>query len=404
MRTYTRVLIIVFFLSSFCISTTSAQNWYKGNLHTHSLWSDGDNFPEMIAEWYKSNGYNFLAVTDHNRLQEGDNWRTVPGGFLTADVFNKYKEKFGEKYVEVKKEENDITKVRLKTLSEYRSRYEEEERFLLINGEEITSSYGGLPLHVNGINTKEVIPRQYGNSLSEVLQHAVNTTLMQRKRTGQKMFPILNHPNFWKAYTALDIMKVQNARFFEVQNGLLQTGSYGDHNHDSTEIMWDKVNLQLIKQGRPLLFGVAVDDSHNYHQFGPLFHNPGRAWVMVNAPRLEAAALIDAMEAGRYYASTGIVLKDLSVTEKQISLIVQSEVDVVYTIQFIGVRKGSEKATVLKQVTGTEASYTLHEQDLFVRAKIMSSKFPKNPHKPGDYETAWTQPVSQLAIPYNAPE
>jgi hypothetical protein len=396
--------MIVLFLSGVFISTASAQNWYKGNLHTHSLWSDGDNFPEMIADWYKSNGYNFLAVTEHNRLQEGENWRVVPGGFLTADVLNKYKLKFGEKYVEVKKEENGDTKVRLKTLAEYREQYEEAGRFLLINGEEITSSYNGRPLHVNGINTKEVVPRQHGNDIPEVLQHAVNTTLQQRKRTGQKMFPILNHPNFWKTYTASDIMKVQNVRFFEVQNGLLQTGSYGDHNHDSTEVMWDKVNLELIRQGRPLLFGVGVDDSHNYHRFGPEFHNPGRAWVMVNASKLEPETLVDAMEAGHFYASTGIVLKDLSFTNKSISIKVESETDVVYTIQFIGVRKGNERSAVLKQVTGNEASYTLTDQDIFVRAKITSSKFPKNPHKPGDYETAWTQPVSPVAFPYRAPE
>ena len=27
--------------------------WWKGNIHTHSLWSDGNDFPEMIADWYK---------------------------------------------------------------------------------------------------------------------------------------------------------------------------------------------------------------------------------------------------------------------------------------------------------------------------------------------------------------
>ena len=26
--------------------------WYKGNTHTHSLWSDGNDFPEMIAKYY----------------------------------------------------------------------------------------------------------------------------------------------------------------------------------------------------------------------------------------------------------------------------------------------------------------------------------------------------------------
>ncbi|MFO0064709.1 MAG: hypothetical protein ACK523_01980, partial [Pirellulaceae bacterium] len=27
--------------------------WWKGNLHTHSFWSDGNDFPEMISEWYR---------------------------------------------------------------------------------------------------------------------------------------------------------------------------------------------------------------------------------------------------------------------------------------------------------------------------------------------------------------
>ena len=48
--------------------------WWKGNLHTHSLWSDGDDYPEMIADWYRSNGYNFLGISDHNILAEGQRW------------------------------------------------------------------------------------------------------------------------------------------------------------------------------------------------------------------------------------------------------------------------------------------------------------------------------------------
>ena len=34
--------------------------WFKGNTHTHSYWSDGDDFPEMIMEWYKTHGYDFI--------------------------------------------------------------------------------------------------------------------------------------------------------------------------------------------------------------------------------------------------------------------------------------------------------------------------------------------------------
>ena len=43
--------------------------WFKGNTHTHSLWSDGNDFPEMITDWYKQKGYDFLAISDHNVLQ-----------------------------------------------------------------------------------------------------------------------------------------------------------------------------------------------------------------------------------------------------------------------------------------------------------------------------------------------
>ena len=48
--------------------------WLKGNLHTHSLWSDGDDFPEMIGDWYKRNGYQFLALTEHNVIAEKERW------------------------------------------------------------------------------------------------------------------------------------------------------------------------------------------------------------------------------------------------------------------------------------------------------------------------------------------
>jgi len=40
--------------------------WYRGNLHTHTTNSDGDESPEFVANGYDTNGYDFLAITDHN--------------------------------------------------------------------------------------------------------------------------------------------------------------------------------------------------------------------------------------------------------------------------------------------------------------------------------------------------
>ena len=71
--------------------------WLKGNIHTHSFWSDGNQFPEMIASWYKQKGYDFLALTDHNVLSKGEKW--MPLSTLKArggdDILENYISAFG---------------------------------------------------------------------------------------------------------------------------------------------------------------------------------------------------------------------------------------------------------------------------------------------------------------------
>ena len=36
-----------FLFASVFAANTATNHWFKGNLHTHSFWSDGDDFPEM---------------------------------------------------------------------------------------------------------------------------------------------------------------------------------------------------------------------------------------------------------------------------------------------------------------------------------------------------------------------
>lgn len=45
-------------------------NWYKGNLHTHTTVSDGALSPKEVLRLYKENGYDFIAITDHDRLSK----------------------------------------------------------------------------------------------------------------------------------------------------------------------------------------------------------------------------------------------------------------------------------------------------------------------------------------------
>jgi hypothetical protein len=48
---------------------------------------------------------------------------------------------------------------------------------------------------------------------------------------------------------------------------------------------------------------------------------------------------------------------------------------------------------VLAQVDGIAPSYTFKGDEIYVRAKIVSSKPMSNPYKAGETECAWVQPV-----------
>ncbi|HJO92059.1 MAG TPA: hypothetical protein QF753_01555 [Victivallales bacterium] len=41
-------------------------NWYKGNTHTHSTFSDGTKTPQQLDKLYASKGYSFIFLTDHH--------------------------------------------------------------------------------------------------------------------------------------------------------------------------------------------------------------------------------------------------------------------------------------------------------------------------------------------------
>ena len=397
------ILLLLWTLLLTCPSLAQPTvQWYKGNLHTHSYWSDGDDFPEMIMDWYQSHGYDFVALSDHNVLATGEFWKLMPDTEAGKQRFEEYRAKFGEDWVVYKKNDEGRVEVKLKTLEEYGPRFEEKGEFLIIQAEEITDAYQGKPIHMNATNVQELITPQGGKSVSEVMQNNLDQVYAQRKRTGQPMFPHLNHPNFGWAITVEDMQVLRGERFFEVYNGHPLVHNYGDASHLGTEAMWDRLLIHYLQEGKPLLYGLATDDAHNYHTYDGEHSNPGRGWVMVRATQLSAAALIEAMEKGDFYASTGVTLEDIRFGNNTLSVRVAGEEGVTYTIQFWGAKqsdKNGKGATLLKEVRGTQGAYTLQNDDLYVRVKVISSRLQENPFAEGDTETAWTQPVVPEASP-----
>src|SRR5688572_13723893 len=211
-----RAIFLGAVLAAFSGCTADApRRWWKGNLHTHSLWSDGDDYPEMIAAWYKERGYHFLALSDHNILSDHERWIDIEksrGGEL---AFGKYLKRFGEPWVE-QRNLNGIREVRLKKLSEFRQLSEEAGKFLMIPSEEISGRYLRAPIHINATNIREVIQPPEGKGVVDVMQKIVDAVHEQRERTRVPMFPHINHPNFGWAITAEELMLVDRERFFEV--------------------------------------------------------------------------------------------------------------------------------------------------------------------------------------------
>jgi hypothetical protein len=393
-----------------------APQWWKGNLHTHSLWSDGDDYPEMIAAWYKERGYHFLALSDHNVLSDQEHWIPVTKNKTGEAVLSKYVARFGDAWVE-RREVDGARQVRLKMLSEFRQLVEEPGRFLMIQSEELSARYQSIPIHINATNLREFVAPRTGNSVLEVMQNNVNAVVEQRRRTGVPMFPHINHPNFGWAITAEELMQLENERFFEIYNGHPMVHNAGDELHAGAERIWDIILTErLAELGKPPLFAMAVDDSHHYHGEPKKDSRPGRGWVMVRAAKLGAEELIAAMEAGDFYASAGVTLKDVRRGKDEIAIEIDAEPGVTYRTDFIGTRHGYDRkripvfgengsplrvtntyskdiGTVLASIEGTSARYALKGDEIYVRARITSSRIKANPPTLGEYEQAWTQPL-----------
>ena len=398
--------------------TTAPPQYWRGNLHTHTLWSDGDDFPEMVVDWYKQHGYHFLALTDHNVIAEGTKWVDADANATRKTAVTKYARRFGERWLETRTVK-DKAQVRLKPLAEFRSLFEEPGKFLLVPAEEITHAYAKRPVHINGINLREPIKPLDGKDAVETVRVNLRQVNEQRTKTSRVMIAFLNHPNFGWGVRAEEMLLADELRYFEVFNGHPGVRNYGDEQHASCERVWDiTLALRLGKHNLPVVYGLATDDSHGYHEYGVGRVNPGRGWVMVKAPFLTAETVVKGLEAGDFYASTGVVLNEITRAGDTLKLAIRTEPGVTYKTEFVATLKGTDltgtpkvfkdkdgKETpvtgdysldigkVVAQSTDANPTYTLTGKELYVRAKVTSSKPHPNPYAKGDVEVAWTQPV-----------
>jgi len=378
-----------------------AEQWYKGELHCHSHWSDGSTLPELVIDWYRANGFHFMSLTDHNVLQLDQNrWREAASALL-ADS----RQKFGNDFVETK-EENEKTLVRMKTIHELRKLFNKEGSFLLVPGHEQNAAVAGRTLHSNAVNISETIP--FPSNFSTVAEGALawrKATLENAAKSGDVGFWMLNHPE-WPYYDVQPEMLIEasDIEFYE-WNVTSPAERYPIHpDHPTHEKYWDIVNSFRLIQDKKLIYLVATSDAHQYGRFDNGLANPGCGWVGVRAEKLEANALFSAMKKGDFYSSTGVEMKDIrfDAGTGTLHVEVKPEEGVSYSIRFVGTKKdfdtstrtfedpqvgnrparagtiySNDIGTTFQTVSGTSASYRMAPDDLYVRAVITSNKMPQ---------------------------
>ncbi len=299
----------------------AGKRWFKGNTHTHTTMSDGDSSPEVVAKWYKDHDYRFLVLSDHNVFTDPESLRELV-----------------------------------------------DSTFLLIPGEEVTTSFKEKPVHVNGLNLPYLVNPVADTSLVGTIQRNVDAV---RAVNG---VPHVNHPNFRWAFSQRELLQINNDKLLEIFNGHPSVNNFGGGGWPAMDQVWD----HLLTAGKEI-YGIAVDDAHHFlGEFAPGRSNPGRGWAVVRAKNLDAREIVESLEKGLFYASTGVELDDIKITSTQIEIHIAKHGDFKFRTEFVGAG-----GKILLNSETNPAVYQLVGNEQYVRAKIYNSG--------GD--VAWVQPV-----------
>lgn len=156
-----------------------------------------------------------------------------------------------------------------------------EDDLLLIGGTELSliAPKSGGPLHLLGIGVSGKVPADAGSSLREAATAV-------RELGG---LPFLAHP-VWSGLRTDEVDGIELCAGMEIFNAGCEVEQGRGHNDAHADVwlaMGHRLNL------------IATDDSHypGYDAF--------RAWTMVHAAERSRAAVLEALAAGRFYASNG---------------------------------------------------------------------------------------------------
>jgi len=234
--------------------------FYRGNLHTHSTRSDGARTMDQVLDDYRSQGYDFMSLTDH--FLPNAHFRKGEPGFITVSDTRRF----------------------------------DRDDFVTILGAELhgPAMENGELWHIVAVGLPADFPE---------LGEDETGPEVARRAHAAGAWVSLAHP-YWNAVTESDALSVVDCiHAVEVYNHASEMGVLRGWGIHQAEV--------LVARGHRIGFN-AADDAHFKHP-GGTFMDAFGGWVQVKAESLEPNALLAALKAGHYYSSTGPELHDVEI-------------------------------------------------------------------------------------------
>lgn len=316
-------------------------NWYKGNLHCHTTDSDGCLTAAEVVQLYRKNGYDFLAISDH-------------------DIFSDYRKEFDCKEFII------LPAVEASAVLYQDAKRKRSERLsihhihgILGNEDMQKNAKKGIFSHQQKYPAREFYGSWDGAKAAQELQDDLK---------AHGCITIYNHP-VWS--------RVREANFIDTE-GLtaLEVYNYGTVNESATE--FDTLHWDVMLRNGTHIFATASDDNHN----DGIVDDSFGGYIMVKAEKLDHESIINSIIDGNYYSSTGPQIYDWGIKNNTVYV----ECSPVNRVNFIAgnyINAGGSVISEAGKDDVTQAEFVLRGNEEYIRVECIDVYG----------RTAWSNPI-----------
>lgn len=262
---------------------------FKANLHSHTTLSDGNLTPKESVEAYKAQGYQILALTDHEAPYIHQQYTT--DDFLMLTGYEAY----------------------------------------IRPSAECKLDWFGPEIHLNlfAKDPDNLTYIGYDPKFCKYLSKEYAASLPKAKNRGERRYDLsyiqefincandngylvsLNHP-CWSMEPQSTLLSLNGCFSLEVFN----TGSVKISGFEDNMALYDA----LLRSGK-FWYLHGADDNHNVVPLDDYLSDSFGSWTMIIAPELSYSAVISALECGNFYASTGPQIYELNIHNGKANII-----------------------------------------------------------------------------------